>query len=112
MQKKDVPQALGVRLGGDAAIEVSRVVHPAKAELPSDLALAMNADACASLAGSKAQGVVVSTDHPVPAGSLPAVIAVSDARIALAKLTAIFDPGPAHDGGLNPTRAIAPDAQL
>jgi UDP-3-O-[3-hydroxymyristoyl] glucosamine N-acyltransferase len=112
MQIKDVAQALGGRLDGDGAIEVSRVVHPAKAELPSDLALAMNADAVASLAGSKAQAVVVSTDHPVPAGSLPAVIAVSDARIALAKLTAIFDPGPAHDGGIHPTAVIAPDAKL
>src|SRR6516164_1340415 len=112
MQIKDVAQALGGRLDGDGAIEVSRVVHPARAELPSDLALAMNADAVASLAGSKAQAVVVSTDHPVPAGSLPAVIAVSDVRIALAKLTAIFDPGPAHDGGIHPTAVIAPDAKL
>ena len=112
MRIKDIAQALAGRLDGDGAIEIGRLVHPAQAERPSDLALAISADAAAALARSKAQAVVVSANHSVPSGSFRAVIAIDDGRIALAKLTALFDSGPAHDQGVHPTAIIAPDAKL
>jgi len=112
MFTRDIAQALGGRLDGDGAIEISRLVHPARAERPSDLALAISADAAAALTRSKAQAAIISADRPVPAGSLRAVISVQEPRLAFARLTALFDPGPAHDAGIHPTAVVAPDAVL
>jgi UDP-3-O-[3-hydroxymyristoyl] glucosamine N-acyltransferase len=112
MQTKDIAEALAGRLDGDGAIEIDRIVHPARAERLSDLALAISPNAVAALAGSKAQAVVVSADHPVPVGSFRAVIAISDGRVALANLTALFDSGPDYNEGVHPTAIVAPDAKL
>lgn len=112
MLTKDIAQALSARLDGDGAIDIDRLVHPDRAERPSDLALAMSGDAAAALAGSKALAAVVSSKHPAPSGSVRAVIVVDEARLALAKLTALFDPGPARCEGVHPTAVIASDAIL
>lgn len=112
MRTQDIAQALGARLDGDGTIEIGRLVHPARAELPSDLALALSADAAEALPRSKAQAAVVSAARPIPNGSLRAVIAVQETRLAFAKLTALFDPGPAHQSGVHATAVVAPDAEL
>jgi UDP-3-O-[3-hydroxymyristoyl] glucosamine N-acyltransferase len=110
MRTQDIAKALAGRLDGDGAIEVDRVVHPARAERITDLALAVNASAVAALAGSKARAVVISTEHPVPSGSFPAIITAGEPRMTLAKLTALFDCGPAQGKGIHPTAIVAPDA--
>jgi UDP-3-O-[3-hydroxymyristoyl] glucosamine N-acyltransferase len=112
MLTRDIAQALAGRLDGDGAIDIDRVVHPARAERPSDLAVAMSGEAVATLAGSKARAVVVSLAHAVPPGSFPAIIAVGETRMALARLTALFDRGPSQDKGVHPTAVVAPDAEL
>ena len=112
MRTKDIAEALASRLDGDGAIEIDRLVHPARAERPSDLALAISADAVAALARSKAQAVVVSAEHPVPTGSFRAVITTGEPRLAFAKLTAMFDHGPAREKGIHATAVVAPDAEL
>jgi UDP-3-O-[3-hydroxymyristoyl] glucosamine N-acyltransferase len=112
MQTKDIAKALAGRLDGDGAIEIDRLVHPARAERPSDLALAISADAVAALTKTKAQVVVVSTEHQVPSGSFRAVITIGEARLAMAKLTALFDHGPAREMGIHPTAIVASDAKL
>ena len=83
MRTQDIAQALGARLDGDGAIEIGRLVHPARAELPSDLALALSADAAEALARSKAQAAVVSAARPIPNGSLRAVIAVQEVCLSI-----------------------------
>ncbi|HEX5211587.1 MAG TPA: UDP-3-O-(3-hydroxymyristoyl)glucosamine N-acyltransferase [Pseudolabrys sp.] len=112
MRTKDIAEALAGRLDGDGAIEVDRVVHPGRVERASDLALAVSANAVRALAGTKAQAVVVSDKHPVPSGAFRAVITAGDARVTLAKLTALFDRGPSRDKGVHPTAIVAPDAVL
>ena len=112
MRTKDIAEAIAGRLDGDGAIEVDRLVHPARAERPTDLALAISADAAAALAQSKAQAAVISAKNPAPSGALRAVIFVDETRLSLAKLTALFDPGPAHDPGIHPTAIVAADAEL
>ena len=107
----DIAQALSARIEGDKAIDVDRLVHPARAERPSDLALAMSGEAVTALARSKAQAVVVSDARPVPTG-FKAVIAIGDPRMTLAKLTALFDRGPSLSDGVHPTAVVAPDAVL
>ena len=112
MLTKDIAQALGGRLDGDGAIEISRVVHPDRAQRPSDLAIAMSTEAAAALPRSNARVVLISAAHSLPPGAFPAVISVSDTRRALAKLTSLFDPGPAHESGVHRTAAVASDAVL
>jgi UDP-3-O-[3-hydroxymyristoyl] glucosamine N-acyltransferase len=112
MRTKDIAEALAGRLDGDGAIVVDRIVHPARAERASDLALAVSANALMALAGSKAQAVVVSGEHQVPSGTFRAVITAGDARMALAKLTALFDRGPAQGKGVHPTAIVSPEAVL
>lgn len=112
MQIKDIAQALSARFDGDGSLEIGRIVHPEQAEFPSDLALAMNRDALAALARGKARAVVIVAKNPAPAASFDATITVDDPRLALAHLTALFDPGPTHDAGIHPTAVVAPDAVL
>ena len=112
MLTKDLAQALSARLDGDGAIGIERLVHPGDAKRPSDLAVAMSGEAVAALSRCTALAVVVSGKHPAPLGSFRAVITVEEARIALAKLTALFDPGPARSEGVHATAIIAPDAVL
>jgi len=112
MRTKDIAEALAGRLDGDGAIEIDRLVHPARAERASDLALAISADAVAALARSKAQAVVVSSEHPVPSGSFRAIITTGETRRAFAKLTSLFDHGPVAEKGIHPTAVVASDAKL
>ena len=112
MLTKDIAKALSGRLDGDGGIDVDRLVHPARAERPSDLAVAMSDEAAASLSQSKARAVVVSAAGTVRSGSFPAIIAVNETRMALAKLTALFDRGPWQDEGIHPTAVVAADAKL
>lgn len=112
MLTRDIAQALGGRLDGDGMIEVDRLVHPERAQRSSDLAIAISAEAAAALPRSKARAVVISAANPAPNGAFSAVIAVGETRVALAKLTALFDCGPPHDCGIHPTAMVAPDAVL
>jgi len=112
MLTKDIAQALAARLDGDGAIQIDRLVHPDRVERPSDLAIAMSAEAAANLPRSKARAVVIAAVRPLPSGSFPAVIAVGETRTALAKLTALFDPGPPHECGVHPAALVAADAVI
>jgi len=112
MRTKDIAEALAGRLDGDGAIEIDRLVHPARADRPSDLAIAISGDSVTALARSKAQAVVVSAEHPVPSGSFRAIITTGEARLAFAKLTAMFDHGPLVEMGIHPTAVVASDATL
>jgi UDP-3-O-[3-hydroxymyristoyl] glucosamine N-acyltransferase len=112
MLTKDIAQALAGRLDGDGEMEIDRLVHPAHAHRPSDLAIATSAAAAAALPGSNARAVVVSADRPVGSAAFRAIIAVGETRMALAKLTALFDPGPPHENGIHPTAIVAADAKI
>lgn len=107
-----IAQALSSRLEGDGSIDVDRLVHPQRAERPSDLAVAMSTEAAAALHCSKARAVVICASRPLPAGAFPAVIAVEEARTALAALTALFDRGPEQAQGIHPTAVVAADAEI
>jgi UDP-3-O-[3-hydroxymyristoyl] glucosamine N-acyltransferase len=112
MLVRDIAEALGAKLDGDGEIAIDRLVHPARAERPSDLAVAMTPKAAAALAQTKAQAVVVAAAAAPPPRSFSAVIVITEPRVALARLTALFDPGPPHERGIHPTAIIAPDVKL
>jgi UDP-3-O-[3-hydroxymyristoyl] glucosamine N-acyltransferase len=108
---RDIAEALGAKLDGDGDIAVDRLVHPAQADRPSDLAVAISPQAAAALAQTRAQAVVVAA-APLPPRPFSAVIAISEPRMALARLTALFDGGPPHERGIHPTAVIAADVEL
>jgi UDP-3-O-[3-hydroxymyristoyl] glucosamine N-acyltransferase len=112
MLVRDIAQALGAALDGDGDLVVKRLVHPAQAEGPSDLALATSPQAAAALAQTKASAVVVTAAAPRPDRAFAAVLAITEPRIALARLTALFDPGPEQEPGVHPTAVVAADATL
>jgi UDP-3-O-[3-hydroxymyristoyl] glucosamine N-acyltransferase len=84
----EIARELEARLDGDGGIEIERIVHPDRAERPSDLALAMGGDAVAALSRTKARAVVVADGKTGPVRDFKAVLTVAEPRIALAKLTA------------------------
>lgn len=112
MLTRDIALALSGRLDGDGTIAIDRLVHPDRAERASDLAIAMSAEAAAALSRSRARAIVVSAAQPVPSGTFAAVIAVGEPRMALAKLTAMFDPGPPHEPGIHSSAIVADDAEI
>ena len=111
MLVRDVAAALSAQVVGDGSVNIERVVHPSAAERASDLAVAMSSDALAALAGSKAQIAIVS-DKAKPRGGLKAIIVAGPERQTMAKLTALFDAGPAHDAGIHPSAVIAAGATI
>jgi UDP-3-O-[3-hydroxymyristoyl] glucosamine N-acyltransferase len=112
MITRDIAKALSGRLEGDGAIDVDRLVHPGRAERPSDLAVAMSVEAAAALRDSKARAVVIAAGHPLACGAFAAVITVGEGRTALATLTALFDRGPGQQQGVHSTAVVAPDAEI
>ena len=112
MLTRDIAEALSGRLDGDGTIAIDRLVHPERAQRPSDLAIAMSAEAAAALPRSKARAIVISAAQAAPSGMFAAVIAVAETRMALAKLTAMFDPGPPHDPGVHPSAIVAGDVEI
>ena len=85
MLVRDVAAALSAQLVGDGSLPIERIVHPAAAVRPSDLAVAMTGDTLTALAKSKAQLAVISEKSTPPTG-LKAVILASPERGSLARL--------------------------
>lgn len=112
MLVRDVATALSAQLVGDGSLNIERVVHPSAAALASDLAVAMSGDAFATLAKSKAQIAIVSDKSAKLRDGLKAIIIAGQGRAVLAKLTALFDAGPAHASGVHPSAVISPDAVI
>jgi UDP-3-O-[3-hydroxymyristoyl] glucosamine N-acyltransferase len=112
MLVRDVAEALSARLVGDGSLEIERIVHPADADRPSDLAIAMSAESFAALSTSQAVAAVVSAKLPDVPSRVKSVIIPEHERAALARLTALFDGGPAHVAGIDKTAIVAPDAKI
>jgi UDP-3-O-[3-hydroxymyristoyl] glucosamine N-acyltransferase len=112
MLVRDVAAALSAQFVGDGSLNIERVVHPSAAGRASDLAVAMTGDAFAALTGSKAQVAIVSDKSAKLRDGLKAIIIAGQGRATLAKLTALFDVGPAHEDGIHPSVLIAPDVTI
>lgn len=112
MKLTGIAEALSAEISGDADPEIDRVVHPADARDGRDLAVALKDDALEALAASPAGAAVVAADCDRDFGDLPVVRFGGDERVAIALLTRLFDPGPAHDEGVHPTAVIAGDAEI
>jgi UDP-3-O-[3-hydroxymyristoyl] glucosamine N-acyltransferase len=111
MLLSDIARALGAQVSGDASLNVARLVHPADATGPADLAMALAGDAVPALADTRAKAAVVKPDTVVPPG-ISAISFGGHERMALVVLTGLFDQQPVHEHGIHPTASIAPDARV
>ncbi len=111
MQLSDIASALSAKLSGDGGLAISRIVHPADAAAKDDLAVALSREAQAHLAGTRA-GAVLIPDAVSPPENAAAILFGGNERVAMAILTALFDPGPAHETGVHPAAVVAPDAVI
>jgi UDP-3-O-[3-hydroxymyristoyl] glucosamine N-acyltransferase len=108
----DIAQRLPAKLIGDAALDIRRVVHPLDANGPGDLAVALSKEAAAINGGSTASAVLIAASAAVPSDGRSVLVYAGHERMALAVLTAMFDPGPARATGIHPSAVIAADASV
>ncbi|MEX0851935.1 MAG: UDP-3-O-(3-hydroxymyristoyl)glucosamine N-acyltransferase [Bauldia sp.] len=112
MKLNDIARALAAEVVGEAALEVRRVVHPADAEGPTDLAVALSEESRAAVAGSRAGALIVAAGAGRPDKDCPLLIYAGHERQALAILTSLFDRGPEHADGIHPSAVVAADAAI
>lgn len=107
----DIAAALGARFEGEGALMVSAAAEPAEAGL-DDLALAMDPKFSDGLARGKARAAILWEGADWQSLGLEAAIFAPRGRLAMARLTQAFDPGPALPVGISPLAAIDPTAEI
>ncbi|MDD2325558.1 MAG: UDP-3-O-(3-hydroxymyristoyl)glucosamine N-acyltransferase [Alphaproteobacteria bacterium] len=111
LKMADIAEALGGQLGGDGSFEVERVAHPADIRGPKDLVLATDKALLPLLEGSIVEAVIVSEGAQVPS-SIKAYVEVGRSRVALSKLTKLFEEPVAVPKGIHPTVIIEEGAYV
>lgn len=104
-------QALDAPFVGDGTLTVSGAAEPALAT-SDELALAMDPKFAPALAQGNARAAVLWADADWESFGLAAAILVSRGRLAMAGITASFDPGLALEDGVHPSAVIHPTATL
>jgi UDP-3-O-[3-hydroxymyristoyl] glucosamine N-acyltransferase len=107
----EVAAALGATAEGDLDLRVVSASEPASASADM-LALAMDPKYAEGLSRGQARAAIVWPGADWRALGLRAAIWVPRARIAMAGLTRLFDPGPALAPGLHPLAVIDPSARI
>ncbi len=107
----DIAQALGAEAAGDLDLIIERAAEPGTAG-PQDLALAMDARYAGGLAQGQAQVAVLWPGADWQGLGLRAAIFAPRARLAMAGLTRLLDPGLAISPGIHGMSVIDPTAQI
>ncbi|MDQ7849399.1 MAG: UDP-3-O-(3-hydroxymyristoyl)glucosamine N-acyltransferase [Armatimonadota bacterium] len=108
MRLGDLATHLGGTLAGDPAVEISGVGEP-EAASPGTIVYAADADALRAAEASAAAAVLLPAE--LPPGRKPAIRA-ANARLAFARLLALFSPAPAYPPGVHPTAVLGTDVVL
>jgi UDP-3-O-[3-hydroxymyristoyl] glucosamine N-acyltransferase len=104
----EIAQHLQGTLQGDGSVKLTGFA-PADSAWPGDLTFAESADYFARAEQSAASAIIVDGAY---ASASKVLIRVPNARIAFAKVLALFFPEPAFPAAIHPTAIIAPTAQL
>ena len=107
----EIAEAIDGSLGGDGAYVVSRVAHPADIRSPQDLVVAIDKALLPLLADSGVEAVIVAEGAEVPP-SIKAYIEVGRSRVALSKLTRLFEEPVPVPKGIHPTAVIEDGAYI
>ena len=103
--------ALGAECAGDTDIAISSAAEPEQAG-PEDLALAVNPKYATGLQGGRARAALLWPGADWQAMGLQAAIFAPRARLAMAGLTTLLDPGPQIATGIHPMTVIDPSAVI
>lgn len=106
-----IAASLGAPYEGDGTLPIHGVAEPAMAG-PTDLALAMSPAYAEGLAQGRARAAMVWPDADWRALGLAGAILAPRPRLAMAGVTAAFDPGPALNKGIHPSAVLDPTAQI
>ncbi|GIT92170.1 UDP-3-O-(3-hydroxymyristoyl)glucosamine N-acyltransferase [Jannaschia pagri] len=108
----DIAVALNRPVEGDGTLQFAKAAEPGRAG-PNDLALAMVPTYSEALAAGQAQAAILWEGADWQAMGLRGAVTVPRARLAMARITAVLDPGPDLAGGIiHPTAQVHSDAQI
>lgn len=107
----DIAAALGAPAVGNVALTVTSAAEPAQAQ-SGQLALAMSPKYAEGLPQGKARAALLWEGADWQALGLEAAIFVARPRMAMAGLSAAFDPGPEIAPGIHPMALIDPSAEI
>jgi UDP-3-O-[3-hydroxymyristoyl] glucosamine N-acyltransferase len=106
----EIARFIGGEMCGDESVSVVRIVHPAIARGPSDLAFVLSPKEASALSSGDVINAVVPagiTDLPIPNQ-----IVVSRPRLVLAKLTELFERPVQVAPGIHPWTVVDPTASI
>ena len=107
----DIAAALGARFEGMGDLTVTGAAEPAQARA-DQLALAMDPRYADGLSRGQARAAVLWDGADWRALGLEAAVFAPRGRLAMARLTQVFDAGPMLDPGIHPTAIIHPEASV
>ncbi len=108
---RDIARALKAEAFGALDLRVERAAEPASAG-PGDLALAMNPAYADGLAKGGAKAAILWPGADWQALGLEAAIIAPRARVAMAGVTRLMDPGPGIAEGIHPSAVVDPSANV
>jgi UDP-3-O-[3-hydroxymyristoyl] glucosamine N-acyltransferase len=107
----DIAAALGAPAVGNVDLTVTSAAEPALAQ-PGQIALAMSPKYAEGLPQGQARAALLWEGADWQALGLEAAIFVARPRMAMAGLSAVFDPGPEIAPGIHPMALIDPSAEI
>lgn len=107
----EIAAALGAEAAGDLSLTVSGAAEPAQAT-PDRLAIAVDPKYAPGLALGSAVAALLWPGADWQALGLKAAVFAPRARLALAGVGRLFDPGPGIAPGIHPSAAIDPSAEI
>ncbi|EAR51643.1 UDP-3-O-3-hydroxymyristoyl glucosamine N-acyltransferase [Oceanicola granulosus HTCC2516] len=108
---EDIATALGAEALGAVSLTVTGAAEPASAG-PDELALAMTPAYADAIKAGRARAAMVWPGADWQALGLEAAIVAPRARLAMARLTQMLDPGYAGDERIHPSAVISPNAEI
>lgn len=109
---KALAEALDGELIGNGDIAITRLAHPADIRDTGDLALAMDPKLLPLLEKTSAKAAVVGKNANLASGVVDACIIVNRPRLAMARLTTLFEKQVPHVEGIHPSAVIEKGAVL
>ncbi|MCB1387689.1 MAG: UDP-3-O-(3-hydroxymyristoyl)glucosamine N-acyltransferase [Rhodobacteraceae bacterium] len=107
----DIAAALGAEYAGAGDLTVTGAAEPASAG-PFDLAMAMDPKFADGIARGRARAAIVWPGADWQSLGLQAAIFAPRGRLAMARLTQVFDPGPGLLPGVSPLAYVHPTAEV
>lgn len=107
----EIAAALGAEFAGAGDLTVTAAAEPAAAG-PFDLALAMDPRYAEGLAKGRARAAILWQGADWEALGLQAAVFAPRGRLAMARLTQLFDPGPGLPPGISAQAFIHPTAEI